>query len=288
MLPRSFFVFFILFSYQLNAENTHGIVDTSLNITYEPYIFNGFDALAGELPWVVSLSSGPATRRHLCGASLIGDKWLLTAAHCFQRDQGSIPEPTNFSALVGTNLLRTGGRLVSLKHICIHKDFVCPKCTTNGKQLYDNDIAILELNDSVSEKTITFASNSTESELLKIATGVAVGWGLTQSFIPSNSLKVSQSLPIVDQSECDKQKPYHGRLSDNMICAGFSDGHSDSCPGDSGGPFLIRNPQGDFVQEGIVSWGDKCGTTYGIYTRVARFSDWINDRIKNNNRSICK
>ena len=46
-----------------------------------PYIVGGNDVEeVGKWPWQVSLQYRPSS--HFCGASIISDKWLLTAAHC--------------------------------------------------------------------------------------------------------------------------------------------------------------------------------------------------------------
>lgn len=53
--------------------------------------------------------------------------------------------------------------------------------------------------------------------------------------------------------------------------------------GDSGGPFMCKNPQNpkQSYVAGIVSHGDGCARAGepGVYTRVSKFLDWIRENM---------
>lgn len=82
-------------------------------------------------------------------------------------------------------------------------------------------------------------------------------------------------MPIVDRLTCAEIYSEE-MITTNMICAG--EYGKDACLGDSGGPLIIPDGNGNDVLEGIVSWGYYCGGNFPtVYTRVSNFVGWIQD-----------
>merc|ERR1711991_1128309 len=84
------------------------------------------------------------------------------------------------------------------------------------------------------------------------------GWG-NQSTITDDFPNMLQKVqvPLVSNEVCNSTEAYGGQVQNTEMCAGLAQGGKDSCQGDSGGPLVIRQ-NGDYVQAGIVSWGDGC------------------------------
>ena len=93
-------------------------------------------------------------------------------------------------------------------------------------------------------------------------------------------------MPVVSNEKCEsvfrynwKSFPYHWKITENHVCAGFNDGNSPhTCHGDSGGP-LICNVAGIATLVGITSFGsiEDCGKMqlYTVFGRVSKVKSWI-------------
>ncbi|KAM4657575.1 transmembrane protease serine 9 [Amazona ochrocephala] len=228
-------------------------------------IVGGTDASRGEVPWQVSLKEGS---RHFCGAAVIGDRWLLSAAHCFNETN-----PEEIEAHVGTTSLNgTDGGAVK-----VNVTRVIPHPLFNPIML-DFDVAVLELvtplvfNKHVQPVCLPLAAQ-------EFAAGqqcVISGWGnLQEGNATKPEVLQRASVGIIDQKTCDFL--YNFSLTDRMICAGFLEGKIDSCQGDSGGPLACEVTPGTFYLAGIVSWGIGCAQAMkpGVYSRITKLQDWI-------------
>jgi len=244
----------------------------------QPKIVGGKLAPIGAYPWQVSLGvswiADPYSA-HFCGGTVLSERWIITAAHCVVDTS-----PARIAVTAGTNTLVAGATRRNVKLIIVHKSYNPAKD--------DNDVAMMELTDPLPTgifiKSIPLLTSTAESVLLiKDAPLAVTGWGATEfGGSKVRDLRHLDNLPFVPTLTCNDASAYNGRITENMICAGPRAGGEDSCQGDSGGPLTVETGTSPKLA-GIVSWGEKCAEAekVGVYTRVARYVDWVNGCLTN-------
>ncbi len=230
---------------------------------FRPRIVGGEDAQRGEFPWLVSLQ-GPWS----CGASLIGDEWILTAAHCVVDDLNQVMPAEDFELAIGALYLSEVTQTHPIEQIIVHPGY--------DPTTMENDIALLRLTQPYDLTYPRLALNQDPSIPQPGDLATVAGWGALASEGASSDRMQKVSVPIVSLAQANDPKAYGGDILPSMLAAGFIQGGKDSCQGDSGGPLVVE-VQGKSIQVGVVSWGKGCAEpyAYGIYTRVAAFIDWV-------------
>uniref|UniRef100_A0A8C9KR62 Peptidase S1 domain-containing protein n=1 Tax=Serinus canaria TaxID=9135 RepID=A0A8C9KR62_SERCA len=234
----------------------------NFNFTLMPYcgstaalafskIVGGSNAARGEWPWQVSLWL--QRKEHKCGAVLIADRWLLSAAHCF--DMKHSPPIRE----IGID-----GKMEKIFRIYKHPFY-------NVYSL-DYDVALLELSTPVTfSSTIRPICLPDHSHIFhEGARCFITGWGSTKE----------GAVNMIGDQACKKFYPV--QISSRMLCAGFPQGTVDSCSGDAGGPLACKEPSGKWFLAGITSWGYGCARPYfpGVYTKVTAVQGWIVQNLK--------
>lgn len=277
-------------------------------------VLNGQDAskLSEELllPWQAAWLSAPQSQNNnlvtsWCGAVVIDDHWLVTAAHCV------IPEMSD-QIVVGTPVIRNKQGDADniddkyLFRINIEESVVHPNYDAGSEYELraDNDIALIKVDRSMSDvaKPIRIATPqeqkgiNLEFEQTWNPTGyseanlIASGWGYHEpDFDQPNNLMVVK-LGGIPMDKCNTS--YKLGENSHFVCADSNTPEikKDVCKGDSGGPLVWQNPthanDPDFGLRviGVVSNGPLCrlkenghpnAQTNGLYTELSSYYNWI-------------
>lgn len=251
-------------------------------------IIGGHEAEDGEWPWIAYLDLEAGNEIYYCGASLISPQWLVTAAHC-TKDVDTI------TAIMGRYNLNT----FDGEEISVEKWYDFP---FYDDELTLNDISLLKLSRPVNRTTIPVIGRDAPKELLAPGKmGTVIGWGNTIPYGNATSdVLLEVELPVIDDDqvmqvmiEYEREHLEEGeevpeytpeireQLRHAMFGAGYLYENKDAGGGDSGGPFMIQDEQGNWILAGLVSWGfeDAAQGAYGMYTRVSSYAYWITDML---------
>ncbi|XP_057628859.1 transmembrane protease serine 11A-like [Chionomys nivalis] len=226
-------------------------------------IVSGNPAAKGAWPWQVSLQR---SNIHQCGGTLIGNMWVVTAAHCFRTNSNPRQWTLSFGTTINPPLMKR-----EVRRIIMHERYRPPA--------RDHDIALVQFSPRVTfsdevrriclpEPSASFPPNSTV-----FITGFGALYYTGES---QNELREAR-VQIISNDVCKQQHVYGNEIKRGMFCAGYLEGIYDACRGDSGGPLVVRGNKDTWYLLGIVSWGDNCGQRNkpGVYTQVTYYRRWI-------------
>uniref|UniRef100_UPI00398F2A95 enteropeptidase n=1 Tax=Pristiophorus japonicus TaxID=55135 RepID=UPI00398F2A95 len=232
-------------------------------------IVGGNDVIEGTWPWIVSLHF---RGRHVCGATLVSNQWLVSAAHCIYCTN---LQPSYWKAVLGLytqlNLTypQTQSRLID--RILINPHY--------NKRTKDSDIALMHLVSAVNytEYVQPACLPDRKQEFSPGMSCYIAGWGTVMQDGPPASVLREAEIPLVANQKCQEQLPQYN-ITRNMMCAGYEEGGVDTCQGDSGGPLVCKQDSQWFLA-GVTSFGHGCGLPHsaGVYARVTEFVDWIQE-----------
>uniref|UniRef100_A0A8C4VMC5 Enteropeptidase n=1 Tax=Gopherus evgoodei TaxID=1825980 RepID=A0A8C4VMC5_9SAUR len=238
-------------------------------ITYEigARIVGGSDAKEGAWPWVVSLFFN---ERPTCGASLISDEWLVSAAHCVY---GRNLIPSQWKAVLGLhttlNLTYPQTVIEKIDQIVINPHY--------NKRTKDSDIAMMHLQFKVNytDYIQPICLPEASQQFLPGMNCSIAGWGRTTNQGSTANILQEAEVPLITNEKCQQMLPEYN-ITENMMCAGYDEGGVDSCQGDSGGS-LMSQDNNRWLLAGVTSFGYQCALPQhpGVYVRVTQFVDWI-------------
>ncbi|OXB75183.1 UNVERIFIED_CONTAM: hypothetical protein H355_003310, partial [Colinus virginianus] len=230
-------------------------------------IVGGSDARREAWPWIVSLHFNS---RPVCGASLVNEEWLVTAAHCVY---GRQLQPSTWKAVLGlydqSNMTDTSIVVQNIDQIIINPHY--------NKVTKDSDIALMHLQHKVqyTDRIQPICLPEKNEQFLPGINCSIAGWGAIWYEGPTSNILQEAEVPLILNEKCQEWLPEYS-ITENMICAGYDMGGVDSCQGDSGGPLMFEDGN-QWVLVGVTSFGYECALPQrpGVYVRVPMFADWI-------------
>jgi len=263
-------------------------------------IVGGSRAYPFSHPWTAMFLKKEGDRTFVCGAAIICKHWLLTAAHCMNRQSlsSNIPDLDTryYEVYVGRYMgaeYEPGKQVQSfighegIDRIVIHEDFK----TGVTRGIITHDIALIRLKQPIEfnnfVQPVCLPKLSTKENQILWATG----WGDTRYQGPSNKNLKQLGVKVLNESVCNQQVTgFESSKPKGVICAGGEMGQ-DTCTGDSGGP-LVGPKVENFGRTlryrwelfGLTSIGSpSCNTRTvdrqpAIYTNVHYFKDWISEK----------
>uniref|UniRef100_A0AAG5CNX1 Peptidase S1 domain-containing protein n=1 Tax=Anopheles atroparvus TaxID=41427 RepID=A0AAG5CNX1_ANOAO len=247
-------------------------------------------------PWVGLLEyteTGAREKKTICHATLISDRYLVTAAHCVvnlpprfklttvrlgeydkttTRDCGIIDGQSECAPPVQT---------LRIESVVAHRSFNTPK--------FANDIALVRLRDraDVSQRNVKPICLPFSKELRSYKPSA---FTLTAWTAGSSAAKIERSeRGVVDTVECQEKYTEESIAlvkTYREICVLQEPAQGSRCtfPA-SGAPLqVVQNVRGSqrYVLHGMLSYGPKtCSTTFpDVYVNVGSFMDWILDNIQ--------
>uniref|UniRef100_A0A182QL59 Peptidase S1 domain-containing protein n=1 Tax=Anopheles farauti TaxID=69004 RepID=A0A182QL59_9DIPT len=251
---------------------------SSSNSTPNRRVVNGQEASPGQFPYQVALLGQFPTGVGLCGASVLTQNYVLTAAHCVYTS------PNTDSPIVGgTAILGAHNRMVeepSQQRIPFTSAGIIGH---PGYTLTDvrNDIAVVRLDEPIvfTERIqpIRLPARSDTRSFAGLI-GTVSGFGIYSTANPALSDVLNYALnPVITNADC--LAGWNGAtqlIQEQNICQS-GDGGRSACNSDSGGPLSVQD-NGASLLVGVVSFGSSGGCDDGmptVFARVSYYLDWI-------------
>ncbi|XP_076050905.1 neurotrypsin-like [Oratosquilla oratoria] len=238
-------------------------------------------------PWLAALYFKSGEKfTYKCGAAIISEWYLLSAAHCFRR-HGFF----NYVVKVGDfhiDKQDPGEQTFSIEKVRVSPTFDIPFKS-------NNDIIILKVA-PVGGQGIRFGPlvqpvclPPEDTDYISLKNCTVTGWGHTEPKASSSVKTELSNVPNVARLQIFQKEQCIGpnqrdaiAVRSNTVCAGDLLGGESICNGDSGSPMTCLGKDGRWHIHGIASTVVGCGL-YGyppLFAKVTKFLRWIQEELE--------
>lgn len=249
------------------------------DISVNRRIIGGRDAEADQFPWQVVFAKR-GYEGTFCGGSIIGDRLVLTAAHCFiGTAEHPPPGVLKTGTLIATQVI--SGQ-IDISNGKGNRTGISASLQVSGPSAFNpytlaNDVFILRTQKKLAGDKIRLPDPDKD---YTGQIGYVSGFGKTALNSTTSTSKLQfTSVLILSGSDCES---FFGKQFNRktMLCVDNQINLSNACRGDSGGPLIVYGNDGKPRLIGISSFGSKQCSQDGapsVYTRVSAMIPFIRE-----------
>ncbi|XP_071443070.1 transmembrane protease serine 5-like [Hetaerina americana] len=235
-------------------------------------LVGGDEAANGQWPSVALLYH--TRERATCTGSIISPRWLIASYNCLHMREKSLL-PDGWVAFGGGSTFDKDKPETQIRTV---KSIVPYPQVKYNRFLYNHDVALVELMEPLTFTQSVGAICLPEKPIEPRQLCVTAGWGYTSP----GEINFSQYLhylpvPTIELNECNSTQHYSGFITEDKICAGFTDAMHSPCYNDEGAPLMCVSEGGIWELQGVLSYHSNCGRGYhpSIFSSVTSVREWV-------------